>query len=245
MNMCPSSSIGGDTPNFRWYGDYGSYSYLRTFGCKAYAHLKQSKLDARAFRCVMLGYQPGVKGYRLWCVDPGNNKVIISRDVVFSESEMHFKGTLQDRAGGVREQSTAASEIGVENGSDSGGKVVSEPTEVSNNNESGAEDDLRNYQLARDRVRRTNIRPPSRLVDSEMLYFALCVAEEVAFSEPDTYHAAMNCPKKDKWLQAMIEEIDSLIKNKTWILVDKVDGRKVISCKWIFKKKLIQWRLRI
>lgn len=48
----------------------------------------------------------------------------------------------------------------------------------------------------------------------------------------------MGCPERDKWLQAMIEKIDSLIKNKTWILVDKVDGRKVISCKWIFKKKL-------
>lgn len=123
----------------------------------------------------MMGYQSGVKGYRLWCVEPGNNKVIISRDVVFSESERHFKGTSQSRAGEVREQSTAALEIEVENGSDSGREVVSETAEVSDNNEGGVEDDLRNYQLARDRVRRTNIRPPSRFVDSELLYFALCV----------------------------------------------------------------------
>lgn len=36
----------------------------------------------------------------------------------------------------------------------------------------------------------------------------------------------------------MKEEIDSLIKNKTWILVDKVELRKVIGCKWVFKKKV-------
>ena len=98
--------------------------------------------------------------------------------------------------------------------------------------------DLRNYQLARDRVRRTNIRPPARYVDSEILFFALCVAEQVVFSEPESYQAAISCAERDKWLLAMIEEIDSLIKNKTWVLVEKVEGRKVISCKWIFKKKL-------
>ena len=32
----------------------------------------------------------GVKGYRLWCTEPGNGKVIISRDVIFKEQEMPF-----------------------------------------------------------------------------------------------------------------------------------------------------------
>ena len=85
MNMCPSSSIGGDNPDFKWYGEFGNYSHLRIFGCKAYSHLKKSKLDARALRCVMLGYQPRVKGYRLWCVEPGNHK-IISAEMWFSLS---------------------------------------------------------------------------------------------------------------------------------------------------------------
>ena len=82
------------------------------------------------------------------------------------------------------------------------------------------------------------MRPPARYVDSKMLYFALCVAEQVVFSELESYQLAISCIEKDKWLQAMIEEVDSLIKNKTWILVDRIEGRKVVSCKWIFKKKL-------
>ncbi|KAL1536502.1 hypothetical protein AAHA92_29144 [Salvia divinorum] len=259
--MCPSSSIGGDTPDYRWYGDFGNYSHLRTFGCKAYAHLKQSKLDARALKCVMLGYQPGVKGYRLWCVEPGNHKIIISRDVVFSESEMHFKTTSQTQSNKGKSLASANSdnsEAQVENQSDLGGEFESGNADIEfesgdadidvssdedgndrqTNTQVDAQADLRNYQLARDRVRRTNIRPPAKYVDSEMLYFALCVAEQVVFSEPETYQAAINGPENDRWLQAMIEEIESLIKNKTWILVDKVEGRKVISCKWIYKKKL-------
>ena len=39
------------------------------------------------------------------------------------------------------------------------------------------------------------------------------------------------------WLQAMSEEIESLRKNKTWILVDQPKKQKVVGCKWIFKKK--------
>ena len=34
----------------------------------------------------------------------------------------------------------------------------------------------------------------------------------------------MNCKERDKWQKAMIDEIDFLIKNGTWILVDRVPG---------------------
>ena len=91
INKCPSSSNGGDTPDYRWFGKYGGYADLRTFGCKDFAHIKQGKLEPRALRCVMLGYQPGVKGYRLWCVEKNNGKIIVSRDVVFWEGEFPFK----------------------------------------------------------------------------------------------------------------------------------------------------------
>ena len=47
----------------------------------------------------MLGYQRDVKGHRLWCTEPGNNKVIINRDVVFKENEMPY---LAGKASGTR-----------------------------------------------------------------------------------------------------------------------------------------------
>ncbi|MBW1279537.1 hypothetical protein, partial [Escherichia coli] len=38
-----------------------------------------------------------------------------------------------------------------------------------------------------------------------------------------------------KWTNACEEEIVSINKNKTWYLVDKPSGVKVIGLKWIFK----------
>lgn len=61
--------------------------HMRTFGCAAYAHTKQDKLDPRA----ILGYPSGVKGYKLWSLEKGDNKVFISRDVLFNESLMPWK----------------------------------------------------------------------------------------------------------------------------------------------------------
>ena len=43
-------------------------------------------------------------------------------------------------------------------------------------------------------------------------------------------------------MQAKIEEKESLLKYGTWVLVEKPDGRRVLrrvlSCKWVFKKKI-------
>lgn len=35
----------------------------------------------------------------------------------------------------------------------------------------------------------------------------------------------------------MIEEYESLHKNKTWDLIEPPKGMKVIDCKWVFCKK--------
>lgn len=71
-----------------------------------------------------------------------------------------------------------------------------------------------------------------------MTFFALCVAELMIYSEPTTYEEAIRCKESEKWLKAMREEIESLLKNGTWILVKNPGTQKLVSCKWIFKKKV-------
>lgn len=43
----------------------------------------------------------------------------------------------------------------------------------------------------------------------------------------------------------MKEEIDSLNKNKTWILVVKTEFRKVIGCKWVSHRVNTKQDLRL
>jgi hypothetical protein len=66
---------------------------LRKFGCPTYIHVQsgeRSKLDSKSRKCICLGLESGVKGYKLW--DPVSKKKIISRDVVFDEANMLRKG---------------------------------------------------------------------------------------------------------------------------------------------------------
>ena len=38
-------------------------------------------------------------------------------------------------------------------------------------------------------------------------------------------------------MEAMVEEMESLSKNKTWDLMELPKVKKPIGCKWVFKKK--------
>ena len=50
-----------------------------------FSHQKDDKLNPRFKKCVCQGYGEGVKGYRLWSLEPNRTKLIISRDVIFNE----------------------------------------------------------------------------------------------------------------------------------------------------------------
>ena len=189
----------------------------------------------------MIGYPKGVKGYRLWCTEADNRKVIISRDVVFMENQMPF---LSQESSSSANDENGNTQFEVELGSEHEKadveiqEVAQESTLAVTEADVDQHDELANYQLARDRKRRTNIKPPSKFNDCEMLFYALSIAEQLEHSEPSTYAEAVNGPESKQWILAMKEEIESLIRNKTWILVDKVEFRRVISCKWVFMKKI-------
>jgi hypothetical protein len=72
------------TPYEAWAGDKPNVEHLRCFGCAAYAHIpkdERKKLDAKAKKCMFLGYETEVKAYILY--DCEQQKVFYSRDVIF------------------------------------------------------------------------------------------------------------------------------------------------------------------
>ena len=55
--------------------------------------------------------------------------------------------------------------------------------------------------------------------------------------EPKNYSEAISSDDSTKWIATMQEKVESLLKNETWELVKLPEGKRVISCKWIFKRK--------
>ena len=63
----------------------------RVFGCVAFVHLpkhQRSKLDARAVKCVLVGYGGHQKRYQ--CYHPPTKKYYVTMDVTFFEDMSYF-----------------------------------------------------------------------------------------------------------------------------------------------------------
>ncbi|KAL5557135.1 hypothetical protein UlMin_039371 [Ulmus minor] len=220
VNRCPSSALDFKTPEEVWTGHPPKFDNLRVFGCVAYAHQKQGKLDARAKKCMFVGYPEGVKGYKLWNEEGGSSKCIISRDVVFRETEYYWAKATQKESG--------EDDMGRNHGRERA-EIEVEPLEVTST-ETGEDmtheegslevedqgDGLESYQLTRDRIRRPR-KAPERYGYADLVSYALFASEELDDSEPKSYKQAMASQYKKLWAQAMKEEMDSLDKNLTWI----------------------------
>ena len=76
-----------------WIGRKPNLTHLKPFGCIAYIHINQGKLNPRAYKAVFIGYPTSVKGYKVSLLN--EKKCAISRNVVFHEFAI-VKTNLQD-----------------------------------------------------------------------------------------------------------------------------------------------------
>ncbi|KAK4384064.1 Retrovirus-related Pol polyprotein from transposon TNT 1-94 [Sesamum angolense] len=176
-----------------------------------------------------------LKGTGLWLRNQTGFKVVISKDVTFNESEMpclnNSSKTELDFPSMFNkvEGSKVNNQQGEEDSEET--QQESENTRIETQNDSSSENipSTHDYQLARDRDRRES-RLPSRFRD-----FHLALNTES--NEPSSYKEALESSDAKNWKNAMNEEIISLLKNKTWILVPKPENASIVDCKWVFKKK--------
>ena len=52
-----------------------------------------------------------------------------------------------------------------------------------------------------------------------------------------SYEDALERNDCDLWTEAMDREMNCLIKNKTWKLVEKPKDKKILDLKWVFTNK--------
>ena len=68
-------------------------------------------------------------------------------------------------------------------------------------------------------------------------YFGLDYLTYMLEGEPQTYKEAINSTNVLTWKEAIKNEIDSILHNHTWKLVDLPPCCKPLSSKWVFKRK--------
>lgn len=90
-----------------------------------------------------------------------------------------------------------------------------------------------------DKGERVDTLPRGPLDDenADAIVDAVIASVSAGLREPATYKQALKSDQRDEWLQAMDDEIQGLVKQGTWEIVDLPEGRRAIKCKWVFKLK--------
>ena len=57
-------------------------------------------------------------------------------------------------------------------------------------------------------------------------------------NEPQSFKEAMTSPEAPYWKEAINDEVESILQNHTWELVDLPPSSKPLGYKWIFNKKM-------
>jgi hypothetical protein len=205
MNRSPTTFIECKTSEEVWSGKPADYSNLKVFSCPAYFYVNERKLDARANKCIFVGYPMNVKGYKLWY--PNLLKFLILRDITFDESAM------------LKVHGDAPEPIIKENEKIKNKMEFNLPVQQSDEKEPMLYDGAhleeeqevieQSYSLAKDRERR-EIRQPTRYAD-----FAYCFAivEEVEFNELSYYKEAISFKDAVDLVSTMNDDVYFLERN--------------------------------
>lgn len=236
-NRSPHAAVLGKTPEEVWTGVKPDLSHLRIFGSRAMVHIpkvKRQKWDAKSEEHKMVGYCTESKGYRL--LDKHNN-ICKARDVIFLEdcSDAQTSNTCD------RLDSPAASIdrlLSSDLMSSNSPKEVQSGREIPNEEEMVSEIELASEQPVEVESIVENRRYPLR--DRKKTEYHGHVSYHTVNDmchDPTSVHDAMTRNDNQKWQEAMIEEYNSLLENKVWMLVDKPKDQNIVSSKWVFKLK--------
>nr|GEV14354.1 hypothetical protein [Tanacetum cinerariifolium] len=192
--------------------DYSRYAYVYLLKHKHEALVKwdtPDKLQQRSVKCIFIGYSKETMGYYFYF--PSENKIVVAMYAKFFEKNLitqEVSGRAVDLEE-IQDEGTPPSEITSEI-----------PMEVE-----GFEPPQKEVILIR-RSERTH-RAPNRL----------CLNVKVEkhslgdLNEPASYKAAMLDSESNKWIDAMNAEIQSMIDNMVWVLVDLPPGCETVKSK--------------
>jgi len=228
---------------------------LRVFGCKAFVHVpkdERSKLDVKTRQCIFIGYGQDEYGYRLY--DPVEKKLVRSRDVEFMEDQTikdidKVEKTTSEKDSKlydidpirmpVHDLDNAENDVQNDEQHDYvGDQQLGDDLDVP------VDDDEEEHDMSQDENLGNALEPPQaqlrRSNRQRKPSTRYSFDEYVTLTdggEPECYQEAIENEEKQKWLDAMQDEMKSLHDNHTVDLVKLPKGKKALENRWIYKLK--------
>lgn len=246
INRSPSS-CSGRTPEEIWSAKIPDIRHVRVFGCKAMVHVpkvKRRKFDPKSKSHILIGYCNASKAYRLY--DPVSRNITVSRDVIFFEEQFdgerisqekfpefdQFKFILSENSNEVEETTS-----GTEDEHDEASETWFDTSEE-NQSEQDYDDQITEEEVPTFEENLQPLRRSTRVRNQVEFFGCISNVVEATNCEPKTMEEALSSKNAERWRNAMKEELQSLMENRTWTLVELPPDRKAIPNKWVFKTKM-------
>jgi hypothetical protein len=205
------------TPFEEWKKRKLNISYLRTWGCLAKVSVpinKKRKLGPKTVDCVFLGYDFHIIGYMFLIIDFGVPDMLVgtimeSKDATFFKDDFPMKAT----------HDTSSDEPMILHEH----FILVEHTEESHIHNPLQDDNVSTRKSKRPRITKF-------FGDDYIVY--------LVDDTPITIEEAYSSPDADFWKEAIRSEMNSIMSNETWEVIERPYGCKPIGSKWVFEKKL-------
>ncbi|KAL6317021.1 hypothetical protein AAG906_026764 [Vitis piasezkii] len=196
------------SPYELWKGRKLNIGYFKVWGCLAYCKKTDPNKTKLGPRAIKCAFVGYASNSKAYrLLDLESNVIIESREVEF------FENLLSDS------NSQVPTSVG-ESLDETPSKVVEQPIKVLGSDE----------------------------IDSQRISFYLVegnredIIRKIPIvlqieEDPKTYKEAMASRDVAFWKEAINDEMDSIMSNQTWELVDLPPGSKPIGCKWVFRRK--------
>ena len=215
LNVLPSKSI-QKTPLELWNGHKPSLRLFRIWGCpKHVLKGKIGKLEPRAKVCMFVSYPKRTRGGFFY--SPSDKKVFVSTNATFLEDD--YMTNFKPRSKVVLEELRSD-------------QIRKLPSTTDERQSQKTTIPIQNILVPRHSGRL--VRLPSCYGHEGEVQFLVSVTNQ---GDPLTYHDAIDDSDKNKWQDAMNQEMESMYSNSFWELVDPLEDVRPIGCKWIFKIK--------
>lgn len=233
LNRIPKKDSDGVTPFELWYKRKPTYDHLHDFGSPCYGLIPpetRKKWESKCRRYLFLGYTASNENFRVY--DPITTDVKILRDIKFCMTPEDLTPKINDYGVPNKQLKTWLEKI----------KAQDKMLEAENGETRKIENSPLITPLSETMNKTVNVDIDSESAehaegDANNLQALFALASIFYKDVPNTYEEAINSDFSKEWLNAMHEEMQSIRNNDTYDIVKLPEGKKPISCRWIFRIK--------
>lgn len=263
LNRVINSRTGDKTPYELWHGKKPSVKNLHKVGSEAILLTPEgrTKFAEKGEKLIFIGYTDVFNTFRFF--DPESKQVLIACDAVFiegggdnsssystydglkvpeiveketdsyTEGLINFEEEVEATDGDVSFKTAEESNTSLDE------TIIDLNSPNSDENKRSKVDNIKSMLKNVPKNLMVRNKPPEilekRLRSGNPRHYANLSTIE-ASEDPKSYKEAMTRSDKDKWTEAMKEEISSLKKNQVWVLVDRPENN-IVTNKWVLKIK--------